>query len=524
MQLRLLIKSFFLLGSLIFAQFSMAVSLGNLVISSPKNENLEATIGVLMSDQEAKALGQLSANLGDKSIFDKFGIKKPADEFNPMVTIEKDVSGKPQVIRMKFSQKSDALEKAFNDLVIELSWSSGKITRVYTLLNTQAKEIAIQPGDSLVKITSQIAPSLSGADFEQVLVALYRLNPQAFYSGNIHRLKAGESMQVPTASMAASIPAQEAINFTTKGYQDFKEKQFNQSSEKFLTQSNKTYSQAKLRDDFKDRLKIGSSEQDTEQSVNQAKLNEDMIAQQKMLEEAQQRIAELERNIQDLKELNEKKNALVSESLSLTANASQAFTNYGWLLGVLGLAGIFLLGIYRKTPPLEVNSKPLPSPTFVTEEPIFKSPQINPTVSKSVTPMVEPKPIADDEAEPPVTISNAAIAAAQAEVPPQAKKIFESIDLNLSSTTSATPVMNPTPGAFALDLGVVGNPESTSVSVTPSKLNIDEQRVRLNLAKSYIKIKDADTARILLTDLINLGAEADVSVLDDAKKLMLDLG
>ena len=130
MQLRLLIKSFFLLGSLIFAQFSMAVSLGNLVISSPKNENLEATIGVLMSDQEAKALGQLSANLGDKSIFDKFGIKKPADEFNPMVTIEKDVSGKPQVIRMKFSQKSDALEKAFNDLVIELSWSSGKITRV----------------------------------------------------------------------------------------------------------------------------------------------------------------------------------------------------------------------------------------------------------------------------------------------------------------------------------------------------------------------------------------------------------
>jgi FimV-like protein len=524
MQLRFLLKNFILLGSLTIAQFSMAVSLGNLVISSPKNENLEASIGILMSDQEAKSLGQLSANLGDKSIFDKFGIKKPADEFNPTVTIEKDGTGKPHIIRMKFSQKSEALEKAFNDLVIELSWSSGKITRVYTLLNTQAKEIAIQPGDSLVKITSQIAPTLSGADFEQVLVALYRLNPQAFYSGNIHRLKAGESLQVPSSSMAASIPQQEAINFTTKGYQDFKEKQFNQSSEKVLIQSNKTFAQAKLRDEFKDRLKIGSSEQDTEQSVNQAKLNEDMIAQQKMLEEAQQRIAELERNIQDLKELNEKKIALASESLAATSSANQAFTQYGWLLGILVLAGVFLFGIYKKEPLQEMESKSLPSNPLVMEEPVLKSPINTLTVSKSVTPLVEPKHIADEDAETPVTISSAAIAAAQSEIPPQAKKIFESIDLNLPSSTSSTPTVVTPPGAFALDLGVAGNPQSTSVSVTQSKLHVDEQRVRLNLAKSYIKIKDADTARILLTDLINLGADADLSVLDDAKKLMLDLG
>ena len=525
MSLGLIFRCVVLIGGLCFVQLSMALSLGNLVISSSKNENLEAKIAILISPQEAKSIAELKAGIAQASVFEKFAIKRPTEESLPSISIVKDASGKPAFILLQFSKKSELLEKAFNDLAIELSWSSGKMTRVYTVLNTQSKEIAVQPGDSLVKITTQITPNLSGAEFEQVLVALYRINPNAFYSGNIHRLKSGETLQVPTANMAASIPQQEARDFTVKGYQDYKDKQFTRSTEQGLVQSNKTYQESKLKEDVKDRLKIGSSEQETEQSVNQAKLNEDMIAQQKMLEEAQQRIAELERNIKDLIEINERKNVPVPDAPPQKLKASELFAEYGWILGIIGLSGVFLFGVFRKSPIQEPSFHPMPMDIPLIKEPLLKETVNKPTPSvPKNTVIVEPKPMVD-ESDSPVNISSAAIVAATTEVPPQAKKIFESIDLNLPSKTEPqkTSVSIP-PGPFALDLSIASPDQSTSVAVKSIPLTEDEQRVRLNLAKSYVKIKDIETARILLNDLMNLGSEIEESILEEVKKILVDLG
>jgi FimV-like protein len=55
------------------------------------------------------------------------------------------------------------------------------------------------------------------------------------------------------------------------------------------------------------------------------------------------------------------------------------------------------------------------------------------------------------------------------------------------------------------------------------QLNTDEQKVRLNLARSYIKIKDFETARILLNDLVDLGASADQDVFNQASALLLEI-
>jgi len=523
MPFRFLFKCFILLGGLCLVQLSMAVSLGNLVISSAKNENLEAKITILISSQEARSIGELNAVIAEAAVFDKFSIKRPTDESLPTLRLVNDASGKPIFILLKFSKKSESLEQAFNDLAIELSWSSGKITRVYTVLNTQSKEIAVQTGDSLVKITSQIAPNLSGAEFDQVLVALYRLNPNAFYSGNIHRLKAGETLQVPTAIMAASIPQQEARDFTARGYQDYKDKQFTRSTEQGLAQSNKTYQPSKSKEEVKDRLKIGSSEKETEQSINQAKVNEDMIAQQKMLEEAQQRIAELERNIKDLKELNERKNAKAPVAPPQTIQASALFAEFGWILGVIGLSGVFLFGVLRKFPLKKLKSQIIPADIPV-KEPILKPVENKQTPIAPKTPAFDPKPMIDED-DPPVSISSAAIVAAISEVPPQAKKIFESVDLNLNSKTEPIKTtINVPAGPFTLDLGVTSPDESTSVSVKTIPLTSDEQRVRLNLAKSYVKIKDLETARILLNDLMNLGSDIETTILEEVKKILLDLG
>ncbi len=528
MNTRLHTKCFFLIWSLFFCQISFALSLGALSTSSAKEDALEAKILILMSAQELKTLSGFEARLADQSLFEKFGLQKPNNEFVPNISLQKDSAGKPVAITLKFSKKGVELEKAFNDLVIELSWSTGKITRVYTILNTQSKEIQVQAGDNLVNIASQIAPQLSGVEFNQVLVALYRLNPKAFYAGNINRLKQSEVLTVPTATMAASIPEREAWEFAAAGAKDYRERQLNRSTEANLKNNNRTYQPAQLKDGFKDRLKIGSSQSDSEQAIAQAKLNEDMIAQQKMLEKAQQRIAELERNISDLKEINAKK------TLTTTISNQINFELYGILAGIAALTGIFLFGVLRKSSPYQVTSNTASTPTSKAP-PQLESTYSDPIISLDIYSNRNDEEL---EGDPQVISTQVGLSAAQPEIPKHIKELFSSIDLNLSSTPSKPDVIinsiNEVPVAplassktslsgYSLDLGVNANPNPSSLSSLKPILNSDEQKVRLNLARSYIKIKDFETARILLTDLVELGENVDRDIYTQASELLVEI-
>ena len=524
MNTRLHAKYLFLIWGLFFCQISFGLSLGALSNQSSQDEPLEAKILILMSAKEAKTVGELEARLADQNLTEKFGIQKISDEFKPNLSIQKDKAGKPIAIVLKFSKKSSELEKAFNDVVIELSWSSGKITRVYTVLNTQSKEIQVQAGDNLLNIASQIAPQLTGVDLNQVMVALYRLNPKAFYAGNINRLKQGEKLNVPTETMAASIPEPEAREFAASAAKDYRERQLNRSTEESLKTNNRTYQQAQLKESFKDRLKIGSSQTDSEQAIAQAKLNEDMIAQQKMLEEAQQRIAELERNIADLKEINAKKPPATVVSKPVD------FAQYGTITGILALTGIFLYGVLRKSSPFEVASVSSSKSTFEVpaQTPVFTAPKITPIITSNVN---EDEQENDSE----VVISQAGLNAGNQEIPKHVKELFSSIDLNLPSDpikqeVKTSPVIEnqPTPvttssSGYSLDLGVNTNPNSSSLEVSKLSLNSDEQKVRLNLARSYIKIKDFETARILLIDLVELGENADKEIFTQASELLVEI-
>lgn len=522
MILRLPTKLLFILCGLFFCQISSAISLGALSITSSKEDRLEAKIMILMSAQEVKTLGKLEAQLADQVAFEKFGITRPSDELLPSIAIQKDGAGKPIAIRVQFSKTVLELEKAFSDLVIELSWSSGKLTRVYTILNTQAQELQVKQGDNLVGIVSQITPQLAGVEFNQVLVAIYRLNPKAFYAGNINRLKQGETLILPSATMAASIPIQEAQEFAASGAKDFRQRQMNRSTDSVLKNNNRSYSQATLKDDFKDRLKIGSSQTESEQALAQAKLNEDFIAQQKMLEEAQQRISELERNIADIKEINSKKT---------TALPSINPDQYGIILGVLAIAGILLYGLLHRSKPDALDVAKPSDPQGNRSE--VQSRQNLPAMTAPF--MMDQKNTDDSGEDAPVIISSAAIDAAEQAVPKNVQALFSSIDLNLVPATANPAIKDQNPpvssklenanesSGYKLDLGINSPADSSSVTVPKAQLNSDEQKVRLNLARSYIKIKDFETARILLSDLIDLGTGADQEVVTQASALLLEI-
>jgi FimV-like protein len=524
MNIRLHAKYFFLIWSLFFCQTSFGLSLGALSNQSSKDEPLEVKILILMSAKEATTFGELEARIGDQNLNEKFGIQKISDEFKPNISIQKDKVGKPIAIVLEFSKKSSELEKAFNDVVIELSWSSGKITRVYTILNTQSKEIQVQAGDNLLNIASQIAPQLTSIELNQVMVALYRLNPRAFYAGNINRLKQGEKLNMPTETMAASIPEQEAREFAASAAKDYRERQLHRSTEEILKSNNRTYQQAQLKESLKDRLKIGSSQTDSEQAIAQAKLNEDLIAQKKMLEDAQQRIAELERNIAELKEINAKKPP--ATVISKPADVVQ----YGTIAGILALTVIFLYGVLRKSPPFEVAS--VSSSKLITEvpseTPVFTASKISPMI---ITNGNEDEQENDSE----VVISQAGLQTGNQEIPEHIKELFSNIDLNLTADPvkqeaktipmiENQPVSVTTlPSGYSLDLGVNVNPSSRLLEVSKLSINSDEQKVRLNLARSYVKIKDFETARILLIDLVELGESADKEIFTQASELLVEI-
>ena len=55
----------------------------------------------------------------------------------------------------------------------------------------------VERGDTLSKIAGRNLPA--GVSLDQMLVGLYRHNPQAFFGNNMNRLKSGVVLNMPTA-------------------------------------------------------------------------------------------------------------------------------------------------------------------------------------------------------------------------------------------------------------------------------------------------------------------------------------
>jgi pilus assembly protein FimV len=69
-------------------------------------------------------------------------------------------------------------------------------------------EYRVRAGDTLSRIASRV--QRPGVSLDQMLVSLYRANPDAFVSQNMNRLRSGVVLAVPSAEAAAQLSAQEA--------------------------------------------------------------------------------------------------------------------------------------------------------------------------------------------------------------------------------------------------------------------------------------------------------------------------
>jgi pilus assembly protein FimV len=68
--------------------------------------------------------------------------------------------------------------------------------------------VKVNPGDTLTSLAASNKPS--GVSLDQMLVSLYRNNPQAFIDDNMNRMKSGVTLTVPSADTAKQLSTEEA--------------------------------------------------------------------------------------------------------------------------------------------------------------------------------------------------------------------------------------------------------------------------------------------------------------------------
>lgn len=416
-----------------------ALSLGNITVISAADQPFEAKINIKLSDSDVDTLGPLEVKDADSRVYEKLGISRVESKEELQFKIIKSTSGLPEYIKVSSKIPLAQTKSLFQDVVIEVRWKSGLLRRVYTILSDKNKNITVSDGTSLGELAAKLRPDVGGASFDQTLIALYRANPQAFVSGNIHRLKAGEILRVPSVAMVKSIPLEESKSIVELSNQNYASGQINKSTEDINAPAKDLVSASR------DRLNIGSSVDKTVLDQQLTTQIEDLVAQEKLLADAKQRIAEIEKNISDLKKLSSK-----SKETNLFSSIDGAFkiTLYALLIALVSLGTFGLLKFLTRdklTAPVNAlgDSSEVPRPNF---------------------PPAEVAAITSD----------------------RAKALFAGIDLDLN----------------------------TSPKATPKKLTASELRVKLNLAKSYLKIDDAVMAKLILDELI----AGDLATVNDVTK------
>jgi len=305
------------------------ISLGSPALLSKSGEPLRVEIPIRVGADEQAALASLKASTLPKTSYERLGISQKILDLNPQLSIYRN-SQEQLVVLVETVNAIPATEDPFVDLLVNLNWSSGSITKTFTLLLGDAQKVLVKPGQTLSEIAAMMAPQLDGATLDQTMMALYKANPDAFASGSINRLAAGAELNKPSQALLRSISPAEANQFVAESNAQWHAEQGSNGSQGQSKSGNaKTDESAP-----KDRLKIGSSADGNEQ---ERRYTEELVAQERQLEQAKARVAELEKNVADLQRLLDKS----KEKKAVENN----FGLGGFGPAILGIALIALTGL-----------------------------------------------------------------------------------------------------------------------------------------------------------------------------------
>ncbi|MDR9835115.1 FimV/HubP family polar landmark protein [Herbaspirillum huttiense] len=204
--------------------------------------------------------------------------------------------------------------------------ASGKVDAPAAAASAGGKsaDYRVKPGDTLGAIANRNQqPDVS---LDQMLIALYRANPDAFQGNNINRLRAGKILTIPDQPTAAAVDRDEARGMVVAQAQDF-----NAYRNKLAGQvanapadkagSNRQSGGGKITarvevrtggQPARDRLELSRANKGSGKTGN-AGAAEDKAASERALAEANDRVKDLEKNVDNLQKLLELKNKTIAE-------------------------------------------------------------------------------------------------------------------------------------------------------------------------------------------------------------------
>ncbi len=337
---------------------SSAAALGELSVRSSIGQKLDAEIEIIALT--AKEAEELSARLASPEAYADAGV-----EFSPVLrslqfTIDK--QGERHIVRVT----SDVIvNDPFITILFELNASGNRTIRQYAILmdppvvDTEAVAVTepqtvtqaeldepvadakaaaeaeagstriVERGDTLARIATQIRPA--DARLEQVLVALQRLNPDALDGGNINRIKSGSVLTLPDRDTIKAIDARDArqlVNAQTADFNRYRRQlagkavmptRTQQAADADNTRSSSGKIGVQIKEEGKDqsaqdklRLSAAGGSGNAGSAASDAG-SLDKIASDKALDEANARIAELEKNVRDMQQLLELKNKTLAD-------------------------------------------------------------------------------------------------------------------------------------------------------------------------------------------------------------------
>jgi len=226
-----------------------AAGLGRLAILSSLGEPLNAEIELISVQKDE--LTTLAARLAPPEAYRQANLQYNSALTGLRFTVERRPNGQAFIKVIS----SRPVNEPFVDLLVELSWASGRIMREYTALidppgfaappsvvqapaavvtapapkpvpaavrPQPAPAAAPQPGvavpaqeygpikrgETLSGVASAVKPE--GVSLEQMLIGIYRRNPEAFEQ-NINRMKTGRILRIPEREELAALPQAEAV-------------------------------------------------------------------------------------------------------------------------------------------------------------------------------------------------------------------------------------------------------------------------------------------------------------------------
>jgi pilus assembly protein FimV len=181
----------------------------------------------------------------------------------------------------------------------------------------------VQKGDTLGTIARQNLPP--GVSLNQMLVAIYRANEDAFIRGNVNLMRTGRILEIPDAGSIGTVDRDDASRLVREHHA-----QFNEYRSRLATVPAPAEAAADQRDDAgriepkpeaapapapaQDQVRLSKADPKKPATPGgRAAREDDQVARERELREAQSRVADLEKNVSDLQKLLEMKNQQLAE-------------------------------------------------------------------------------------------------------------------------------------------------------------------------------------------------------------------